>query len=164
MNSFQLTSENEFETISLGKKLSNLILEFNIGNPKIIFLSGELGTGKTTLSKGILEGMGYEGLVKSPTFNLVEIYEISDYSVFHFDFFRIVHAKELNEIGIQEYLTDKKSISIIEWPERANSILPKPDLGILIEHSNDLNEDARKFTINSNHDIGILLGQSFEKK
>ena len=153
MNSFQLTSENEFETISLGKKLSNQILEFNIGNPKIIFLSGELGTGKTTLSKGILEGMGYEGLVKSPTFNLVEIYEISDYSVFHFDFFRIVHAKELNEIGIQEYLTNKKSISIIEWPERANSILPKPDLGILIEHSNDLNEDARKFTISSNHVI-----------
>ena len=70
MNSFQLTSENEFETISLGKKLSNQILEFNIGNPKIIFLSGELGTGKTTLSKGLLEGMGYEGLVKSPTFNL----------------------------------------------------------------------------------------------
>ena len=153
MNSFQLTSENEFETISLGKKLSNQILEFNIGNPKIIFLSGELGTGKTTLSKGLLEGMGYEGLVKSPTFNLVEIYKVSDYSVFHFDFFRIAHSKELNEIGIHEYLTDKKSISIIEWPERANSILPKPDLGILIEHSDDLNEDARKFTISSNHDI-----------
>jgi len=158
MNSFQLTSENEFETRFLGEKLSKQILEFNFGSPKIIFLTGELGTGKTTLTKGILKGMGYKGLVKSPTFNIVEIYEISDHSVFHFDFFRIVHSRELSEIGIQEYLTDKSGISIIEWPERASSILPKPDLKIHIGHSSDLNEDVRKFTINSDHDIGILLG------
>ena len=153
MNSFQLTSENEFETRFLGEKLSKQILEFNTENPKIILLYGELGTGKTTLTKGILEGMGYKGLVKSPTFNIIEIYEIHDHTVFHFDFFRITNTKELTEIGIKEYLTDKKSISIIEWPERANSILPKPDLKIHIDHSDDLNKNTRKFTIKSNHAI-----------
>ena len=132
--------------ISLQKK--------NNSYPFLIFLIGELGAGKTTLCKGILRGLGHKGVVKSPTYNIVETYEISGFLIFHFDFYQISYTKELSNIGIQEYLDTNNGVSIIEWPEKMISFLPDPDLEIILNHSEN-NEEERTLEIKSKDSIDL---------
>ena len=98
----------------------------------IVFLSGELGAGKTTLCRGILRGMGHEGLVQSPAYTLVEPYQLALGQVFHFDLYRLEDARELENIGIRDY-TDSAALCLVEWPERGGALLPPPDLCLSME-------------------------------
>ena len=154
MNSSTLISHGDLETRFIGKKISNFISKKNNSYPFLIFLIGELGAGKTTLCKGILRGLGHKGVVKSPTYNIVETYEISGFLIFHFDFYQISHPKELSNIGIQEYLDTNNGVSIIEWPEKMISFLPDPDLEIILNHSEN-NEEERTLEIKSKDSIDL---------
>ncbi len=103
---------------------------------ELVFLEGELGAGKTTLARGILRGLGFSGHVKSPTYTLVEPYEFDTQRVYHFDFYRIRDAEELEYIGLDDLLGER-AIKLVEWPERASGRLPRPDRIVRIRVEND---------------------------
>lgn len=98
----------------------------------IIFLQGTLGAGKTTLVRGLLRALGYQGTIKSPTYTLVESYVIDDLHLFHFDLYRIKNPQELLDIGLEDYL-QPHVVCLIEWPERAEQILPRANIFCTIE-------------------------------
>ena len=99
-----------------------------------VHLSGDLGVGKTTFVRGVITGLGYSGPVLSPTFSLVESYELRDFNVHHFDLYRLENEQELELIGFRDYFT-KDNVIIIEWPDRAMELLGTPDYDIHIEQS-----------------------------
>lgn len=99
----------------------------------VIFLEGPLGAGKTTLVRGILRALGHEGLVRSPTYALVESYANVCPPVHHFDLYRLGNAEELEDIGARDYFSGD-AVCLIEWPERAAGFLGAPDRTIKIEY------------------------------
>lgn len=99
----------------------------------VVFLEGDLGAGKTTLSKGLLKAWGYKGNVTSPTFSLLESYVLKRFEVHHFDLYRLESADELEMIGARE-LFSSQSICLVEWPDKGSGFLPQPDLQIVITH------------------------------
>lgn len=115
----------------------------------IIYLYGDLGAGKTTFTRGFLRGLGYQEKVKSPTYTLVEPYEIDGRKIFHFDLYRLTHAEELEQIGIREYFTSE-SVCLIEWPEKGFPLLPLADLACYIEFK----EDGREMKVEGWSDKG----------
>lgn len=115
---------DEAATLAFGAEL----LEVLAGAP-LVFLYGQLGAGKTTLVRGILRALGHEGSVKSPTYTLLEPYEIGGRTIYHFDLYRIGDSEELDFIGIDE-LMDADAMKLVEWPERASARLPEPDVVI----------------------------------
>ncbi len=95
----------------------------------VIFLSGDLGAGKTTFVRGLLRGLGHAGKVKSPTFSLVEPYAVSRLNFYHFDLYRLKNPEEWDEAGFREHF-DGRAVCIVEWPEKAIARLPHEDLRI----------------------------------
>jgi|TARA_B110000196_G_C21052696_1_gene618199 tRNA threonylcarbamoyladenosine biosynthesis protein TsaE len=121
--------QDEVATIAFGKLLGG----YCAGGARI-FIKGDLGVGKTTLCRGILRAFGYEGAVKSPTFTLVEPYELAQQSIYHFDLYRLGNPNELEYIGIDEYF-HAQNLCLVEWPERAADALPPCDVEVVLSVS-----------------------------
>ena len=131
-NSEQLRLQlaDESATLALGAAIADCLRQCSSG--ALIYLSGELGAGKTTLSRGIARGLGYSGRVKSPTYTLVEVYVISRLNLYHFDFYRFGDPEEWQEAGFRD-LFNETNICLVEWPEKAGELLPPPDLRIALK-------------------------------
>ena len=127
---------------------SNIVdnLNLNLNKAFIIFLNGELGSGKTTLVKKFLENYNMETVATSPTFTLINEYSANDISIFHYDLYRVKSTKELFEIGIDYYL-EKKGLHFFEWPNHCKSVLPFPDL----EFTFTIFDNSRLLTVETNN-------------
>ncbi len=120
--------------IDFGKSIGPALLKSPAEQNRsmVVYLEGDLGAGKTTLVKGILQSGGYLGNVTSPTYTLVECYEFDHLSVFHFDLYRLTNPSDIEYLGIRDMM-DGSSLVVIEWPSRADGILPTADLAIKID-------------------------------
>ena len=141
----KITTNSQQETELLGKKISA-----KLKGGDILLLFGDLGAGKTSLVKGIAKGLGIKNEITSPTFTLMNIYEVQSLkskvkSLVHIDTYRLKDEKELLEIGVEDYLGKSDTVCIIEWPEKITNLLKgKKNIAITLEHGDKPNQ--RKLT------------------
>jgi tRNA threonylcarbamoyladenosine biosynthesis protein TsaE len=124
----ELQLPDEAATLELGRQLA-AVLQPGL----IVYLSGELGAGKTTLVRGTLHALGHVGPVKSPTYTLVELYNFSRLYLHHFDFYRFKQSDDLEAAGFRDVF-DGTNVCLVEWPEKAAGDLPAADLHIRLHH------------------------------
>jgi tRNA threonylcarbamoyladenosine biosynthesis protein TsaE len=127
----ELRLPNSDATLRLGEALAA-----GVAPGRVLFISGDLGAGKTTLVRGLLRGLGYAGRAKSPTYALVEPYTFSSLDLYHFDFYRFKDRSEWLNSGFRDYF-NPGSICVVEWPEKAGDLLSPPDLQIRLEFDGD---------------------------
>ncbi len=139
---------DEAATLDLGASIARLCPQQQF----TIHLEGELGAGKTTLCRGLLRELGHRGKVKSPTYTLVEQYNLADRAVFHFDLYRLVDPEELDYIGLDDYM-NCDSLCLIEWPQQGGNYLPKPDIIIGLQYD----KNGRQASIVACSECGTLL-------
>ena len=144
---------DESATENVGRALAQAVRRGNSG--AVVFLQGNLGMGKTTVSRGVMRGMGHEGAVKSPTYTIVEPYEHLSPSVYHFDLYRLGDPEELEYLGIRDYFGGQ-SLCLIEWPERGEGILPPPDLNLDLSPEGE----GRRLTCRAHTALGKELLES----
>ena len=148
-----ITLKNETETTKIGSKLASCLK-----GGEVIYLKGELGTGKTTLVRGVLNRLGHTGNVKSPTYTIVEPYLIDSHVIYHFDLYRLDDPEELESLGIRDYC-DGQSICFFEWPEKGGNLLPNADINLELTYF----ESTREVEFTSKSDVGKTILKQLSK-
>ena len=148
MSDLILSLPDENATLDLGAKLAKAC-----DSGLIIYLKGVLGAGKTTLCRGLLQSLGHSGAVKSPTYTLVEPYEIGGRKLYHFDLYRLGDAEELEFMGIRDYFNEN-NLCLIEWPERGEGFLPAADLIVKVSPVQMAGSVGREAFIQANTPLG----------
>ena len=148
-----ITLKNETETTEIGSKLASCLK-----GGEVIYLKGELGTGKTTLVRGVLNRLGHAGNVKSPTYTIVEPYLIDSHVIYHFDLYRLDDPEELESLGIRDYC-DGQSICFFEWPEKGGNLLPNADIKLELTYL----ENTREVELTSKSDVGKTILKQLSK-
>jgi len=148
-HNFTLELRDEAATLQFSALLAKALVP-NL----VIYLHGDLGAGKTTLVRGLLHALGYVGKVKSPTYTLVEMYEVelkvnSRYPLYHFDLYRFNDEEEWDAAGFRDYF-NAHSVCIIEWPEKAQHVLPTPDIDIVFS----IQSIGRKIQLVAHSELG----------
>jgi tRNA threonylcarbamoyladenosine biosynthesis protein TsaE len=162
LKSIKRHCRQETETSDLAKALGSVLAYFLTGSPSPqhvnIALEGNLGAGKTAFARHLIQGMGYVGKVKSPTYSLCESYPVvcgeSTVNAFHFDLYRMRTPLEWQEAGLAEHF-DAPGMCLVEWPEKAEGTLPQLDLQISIT-AGQL-ETERQFELKALSDLGLRL-------
>lgn len=130
MKELEYFLSDETATVAMGKHIAESLLHHDKQLSQqafVAYLNGDLGAGKTTLTRGVVRGLGHQGNVKSPTYTLVEPYELSPYRVYHFDLYRLADPEELEYMGIRDYFNGQ-CVCFIEWPEKGSGLLANADL------------------------------------
>lgn len=131
----ELEAADASATLELGARLARA-LETRPATPLLIGLKGELGTGKTTFARGFLRALGLADAVRSPTYTLLEEYELDALRAAHLDLYRLESREQIEELGIRELL-DRTQVLLIEWPERGAGALPPADVTVELEYASD---------------------------
>ncbi|OOF70007.1 tRNA (adenosine(37)-N6)-threonylcarbamoyltransferase complex ATPase subunit type 1 TsaE [Rodentibacter caecimuris] len=152
MISFTRYIPDECAMLQFGQQLANAIRQLVAPQVVCLYLNGDLGAGKTLLSRGVIQTFGHSGKVKSPTYTLVEEYKLAEKTIYHFDLYRLGSPEELEFMGIRDYFSPH-SLCLIEWPEKGQGLLPEPDLFINISYIND----ARQIELLAQTDSGNQL-------
>ncbi len=148
-----ITLKNETETTEVGARVASCLK-----GGEVIYLKGELGTGKTTFVRGALHELGFTGNVKSPTFTIVEPYSIDNHVIYHFDLYRLDDPEELESLGIRDYC-DGQSICFFEWPEKGGNLLPNADINLELAYLGN----TREVEFTSKSDIGTTILKQLSK-
>jgi len=125
----KLAVHDEAAMLAMGERLAGACHD-----PVVLYLYGPLGAGKTTLVRGFMRGLGYAAAVKSPTYTLIEPYEIGARRAYHLDLYRVRDPAELEYLGLRE-LQDGNAVLLVEWPERGKGYLPPADMEITIDYA-----------------------------
>jgi tRNA threonylcarbamoyladenosine biosynthesis protein TsaE len=128
----------------------------NTNSPLVMSLEGELGAGKTTLVGGLLNALGFSGHARSPTYTLVEPYELAGRSIYHLDLYRLLDPREVEALGLRDLL-QPLAVLLIEWPDRGSGALPPFDLAIDIEYAP---RSGRQLTLRGNSPGGRTVLES----
>ena len=153
--SFHLPLNSEADTQQLAQVIAQYFTE------GVIYLIGDLGAGKTTFTRFLIQQLGHQGSVKSPTYTLVEPYSIQDKAVFHFDLYRLNDPYELELMGIRDYLDTPHALFLFEWPSKGGEEIPTADLTIEILKSED--ELTRQATLSFQSEALLkALEQAFQ--
>ncbi len=134
----KIITNSAHETIKLGEKIAS-----QLKGGEVLCLYGELGAGKTTLIKGIARGLGIKKIITSPTFVLMKVFQVKSQkskvkSFVHIDCYRIDNASAIEDIGAMEYFRREDAVTVIEWPERIEKLLPKDCIKIKIKHKGEM--------------------------
>lgn len=143
---------DENAMLSFAQKLVQAIRQVSSENALVFYLNGDLGAGKTTLSRGIVQAFGHQGNVKSPTYTLVEEYHLAEKHIYHFDLYRLSDPEELEFMGIRDYFS-QNSLCLIEWAEKGKGLLEQADLLINIAYA----DTARQIELVAQTEQGKLL-------
>jgi tRNA threonylcarbamoyladenosine biosynthesis protein TsaE len=140
----------EAATVAAGARLAPAMPE-----RAVVYLEGDLGAGKTTLVRALLRALGHEGAVRSPTYTLIEPYEIDGRTIYHLDLYRLGSADELEDLGFRDLLA-QPCLILVEWPERGRGVLPPPDLRLSLSESGT----GRQLEIRAETDSGVAALQA----
>ena len=138
MKFIEKITQSEEETVEVAKEIA-----LAVQAPAIFTLSGDLGAGKTVFSRGFARALGVTDHISSPTFTIVQEYDIPQGTLYHMDLYRISSDEEAISFGIEEFLNDPKSINLIEWPQRLKWLLPEVVFPIEISHVSEFERKLR---------------------
>lgn len=147
MKTIHIQCPDEATTRSVGEKLAQQAFA-----PLRIYLSGPLGAGKSSLVRAFLRALGVQGSIKSPSYALVEPYSLSKSTVYHFDFYRFFDQNEWVESGFRDYF-EEKAICLVEWPEKAQDLLPMADLYFTLAYEGE----GRRIQVDALSEAGIAV-------
>jgi len=123
-----LTTKSEAQTLALGRRLGRLLKGWDV-----VCLYGDLGSGKTTLTRGLAKGAGSRARVASPTFSLARVYRSPRWTIYHLDLYRVA-ADQTRDIGLEEFVSDERGICVVEWPQAGEAFYPQDRLEVRLEH------------------------------
>lgn len=140
-----IVTNSNVETMNIGLRLSEVLLPGSV-----LLLTGDLGAGKTTLVRGLAKGLGIKEVVQSPTFNIMKVYLKAEKPLIHIDAYRLADIND--DIGLDEYIGYESGITVIEWPDYIQNLIPDNAISISIKHKGN---DVREITINSEEDLDL---------